>query len=246
MAWPACHDPVSAGTHALWLVLAVPATICLLSRTRGQPFKQAGFAIFGMALVLCYGGSTLWHTYRQEIFGKIDYIGIFVLIAGTTTPIVMVVLEGVWRKLTLTFIWLMAAGGISLCLIPITLPTRVFTVLYLAMGWGMCVCYFELARNLSHKKLGLILLGGFLYSTGALLNLARWPVLAPGLFGAHELFHLFVMAGTLTHFLFMFRVVVPFEKPLRALLLEPAEGLEISPSPGPVVNVALEPGTVRA
>ena len=105
------------------------------------------------------------------------------------------------------------------------------------MGWGMCICYFELARSLSQRKLGLILLGGLFYSVGAVLNLARWPILAPGLFGAHELFHLFVMAGTLTHFLFMVRVVLPYERPLA---VEAVETLDLYPP-----SSQLEPGTVK-
>jgi hemolysin III len=81
------------------------------------------------------------------------------------------------------------------------------TCFYLAMGWGAIVCYIELARIHSHRTVFPLLLGGVLYSVGAALNLANWPVLWPGVFGPHEVFHLFVMGGSTAHFLFMLGVV---------------------------------------
>ena len=84
------------------------------------------------------------------------------------------------------------------------------TGLYLGMGWGVVACYAELARVVSHRALRPLVAGGLSYSVGAVLNLLRWPVLWPGLFGAHELFHLFVLAGSLAHYRLMLRVVVPF------------------------------------
>ncbi|MHC5539651.1 hemolysin III family protein, partial [Singulisphaera rosea] len=85
------------------------------------------------------------------------------------------------------------------------------TAVYLAMGWGSIACYAELARVVSHRDLRPLVVGGLLYSVGAVFNLLRWPVLLPELFGPHELFHLFVLAGSLTHFWLILRVVVPFE-----------------------------------
>ena len=92
------------------------------------------------------------------------------------------------------------------------------TGLYLGMGWGVVACYAELARVVSHRALRPLVVGGLFYSVGAVLNLLRWPVLWPGLFGAHELFHLFVLAGSLAHYRFILRVVVPFERRPGAIL----------------------------
>ena len=77
------------------------------------------------------------------------------------------------------------------------------------MGWGSLFCYRELARTYSHRTLLPLPLGGIFYSVGAAINLAQWPVFSPGVFGSHELFHLFVIAGSACHILFMSRVVVP-------------------------------------
>jgi len=213
MQWLGFHDPVSAWTHGAWFLLSLPATIWLLSKVRGNLAKQGGFLIFGIGLFVCYGGSTLWHTFHLEDLATLDYIGIFLLIAGTTTAVVVVVLRGIWRWGTLIYVWLMAVTGVVISLLPMHLPNLVYTGLYLGMGWGMCASYFELVRVLGQRKMFLVILGGVWYSVGAVLNAVHWPVFAPGIFGSHELFHVFVMAGSLTHFLFMMQVLVPFKRP---------------------------------
>jgi hemolysin III len=108
-------------------------------------------------------------------------------------------------------LWTLAAAG---CVLRVTtdLTLAQRTGLYLAMGWLGCVSYFELVRHLSHAKVRPIWLGGLFYSVGAVLNFAHWPVLWPGVFEAHELFHLFVMAGSLFHYYFMLKVVVPYPR----------------------------------
>ncbi len=140
-------------------------------------------------------------------------MGIYVLIAGTYTPAAWSLMKPAWRRGTLAIVWCVAGfcgarvwfGGI--------LPTWLSTLIYLGMGWGVLFCYRELARNLGHRTLLPLPLGGIFYSVGALINLARWPVLLPGVFGAHELFHFFVIAGSACHVLFMLRVVVPARAP---------------------------------
>src|SRR5262249_39374366 len=144
MHWFGFHDPLSAWTHGAWFLLSIPATLWLLSKVRGELLKQTGFIIYGMGLFVCYGGSTLWHTFHKSDLATLDYIGIFLLIAGTTTAVVLVVLQGVWRWGTLLYVWVTALAGVSVSLLPVHVPNSVYTVLYLGMGWGMCVCYFEL------------------------------------------------------------------------------------------------------
>ena len=85
------------------------------------------------------------------------------------------------------------------------------TGLYLGLGWGALFCYFDIARKLSHRAMRPFLAGGVFYSVGAVLNLLHWPVLWPGVFQAHELFHLFVMAGSLSHFWFILTAVATFD-----------------------------------
>jgi hemolysin III len=221
MEWLHFREPVSAWSHALGLLLAVPATLLLLRRSGGNRLKQLGFLIFGGSLAACYGGSTLYHGVRgswEEIawFATLDYIGIYLLIAGSITPVALVVLVGRWRWGSLTLAWLLASLGITLRLTVHGIPLPVTTALYLAMGWGVLACYFELARALPPRAMNLALLGGFFYSAGALLNVLHWPVLWPGVVGPHEVFHVFVLAGSTAHVLFTLTVVAPFGRPAAA------------------------------
>lgn len=215
----AFREPVSAWSHCLWLLLSIPATVWLWRRGGGDRAKQCSLVVFGVSLGCCYAGSTLYHGVRLSAEGLalcnlLDYIGIYLLIAGSYTPLAWNMLDGRWRQGTLIGAWAMAAAGITLQVVYRTLPQSVSTGLYLAMGWAAIFCYLEIARRLTHRPLRLILAGGILYTVGALINLLEWPVFWPGVFGAHELFHLFVMAGSFCHFVFMLQVVAPSTLPV--------------------------------
>ena len=107
-------------------------------------------------------------------------------------------------------VWGIAVAATILIVWGLPLSNAGLTALYLALGWGAVICYFELARVVSHRALLPIVAGGLSYTVGAVLNLLHWPALSPGIFGSHELFHVFVLAGSLAHYLFILRVVVPF------------------------------------
>jgi hemolysin III len=206
------REPVSAWTHGSGLLLSIPATALLCRRSQGDPARRLSLLVFGLSLVLCYAGSTLFHALRLGPgalywFDVIDHIGIFILIAGSYTPAAWNLLHGRLKWGTLVSVWLAAGIGTGLLLICGIFSIFWSTVFYLAMGWGAIFCYVELARVHSHRIVFPLLLGGILYSLGAALNLAHWPVLWPGVLGPHELFHLFVMGGSTCHFLFMHDVV---------------------------------------
>jgi hemolysin III len=144
------------------------------------------------------------------IYDRLDHLGIHLLIAGSYTPIAWNLLRGRWRLGTLFAVWSATIVASALLLANIQLPRPVETCKYLILGWGALICYFQLTRTLSHRAMWALLLGGVLYSVGAVLNLAHWPAPWPGVVGSHEVFHLWVMGGTLAHFWFMLTVVVPF------------------------------------
>jgi hemolysin III len=199
------------------MVLALPGSLFLWRLSRGDRAKQISLLIFGLGLVGCYGGSMLYHSVRLPetdiaLCETLDHIGIYLLIAGSYTPIAFTMLQGRWKWGSLTMVWLLALVGIVLRSVCWDIPAWLYTGLYLAMGWGAVFCFFELARAISPRALVPLVLGGAFYSIGALMNLAKWPVLWPNVVGAHELFHLFVMAGSLAHFLFMVQWVVPFDR----------------------------------
>src|SRR4051794_1054446 len=208
------REPLSALSHGLWSVLALPATVILWQRSRGSLAKQISLLVFGASLAFCYTGSTLFHGVRVSaeqiaLYDRLDHIGIYVLIAGSYTPLAWNLLHGRWRWGVLTTAWLSAAAGTMLLMISGMQSLKLFTLLYLAMGWGAIPCYFQLAGALSHRTVLPLLLGGFLYSIGAILNLSHWPDLWSGMVRPHDIFPLWVMAGSFAHYWFMLRVVAP-------------------------------------
>jgi hemolysin III len=215
------REPFSAWSHGLWLLLTLPATLVLWRRCGNDRAKRLSLMVFGGSMAACYLGSTLYHSVRLEkegidLFDRLDHVGIHLLIAGSYTPVAWNLMRGRWRWGTLAAVWLTTLVGSGLILANIRLPVPLQTCEYLAMGWGALLVYFEVARELTHRRMRPLVLGGVLYSVGAVLNLIHWPVLWPGVFGSHEMFHLWVMAGTSAHFWFMLTAVAPYALAARA------------------------------
>lgn len=215
MAYLEFREPVSSITHCTWFVLSIPATALLLWSCRRDCFKQLALLVYGLSLSFCFAGSTLYHGVRVadrqiEWYVTIDYIGIFLLIAGTVTPVALIILRGAWRWGLFTSVWLLALTGITLRLYGVPLSRFASTGIYIGMGWAVLLCTTELIRRVPPRSFVLVVLGGVVYTIGAMLNHAQWPEMWPGVFSAHELFHLFVMAASLCQYLFMLRVVAPY------------------------------------
>jgi hemolysin III len=213
MDWLSLREPMSAWTHGVWAVLALPGTWLLWRRAGGDWLKRLGGLLYGLSLVLCLGASFLYHAAPLELWYllPLDHLGIHVLIAGTMTPITLLVLDGRRRVAVLGAIWLIALSGAALQRWLGSFPLWLTTSWYLAMGWGCCIVYAEVARKLSPGELRPLWLGGLFYTVGAFL-LRGWPLLAPGIGGAHEVFHLFVMAGSGCHYWFMIAAVLPCKR----------------------------------
>ena len=144
------------------------------------------------------------------VFDRLDHMGIHILIAGSYTPVAWNLLRGPWRTWPLIAVWGTTIVASALLLVRIKLPVPVATCEYLALGWGALFCYVEIARVLNRRVLWSLVIGGVCYSVGAVFNLLHWPRPWPGVFGHHEIFHLWVMAGSSAHFWFMLTAVIPF------------------------------------
>jgi hemolysin III len=229
------REPVNALSHGAGMMLALPVTWvlwrrCALlnahqgqepiwKRSRYQRGKTLCLLVFGISLIMCYGISAAFHGVRLDgeplhRLQRLDHVGIYVLIAGTYTPVVWSLMRGSWSWGTLTTVWTIAILCASRVWCGGVMPIWVSTSVYLTMGWGALFCYFKLAETYSHGTLLPLPLGGVFYSIGAVFNLLRWPVLLPGVFAAHELFHFLVIAGSACHVFFMLRVVVPSSAPV--------------------------------
>ena len=232
------REPVSAWTHCAGLFLALPGTFLLWRRARGDAGKRLSLLVYGLSLASCYAASTLFHGIRTTGVGisaldRLDRAGIFMLIAGTYTPLAWNLMRPRWKWGTLSIAWLLAAAAWVRLAVGGPFPPILSTSLYLAMGWGSLFCYAEVARVVSHRELRPLIVGGLCYSVGAVMNLMHWPSLWPGSFGTHDLFHLFVMAGSLAHYLLMLRVVAPHVR-------RPAASARRTVAmPGPVTSASL-------
>jgi hemolysin III len=212
------RDPTSAWTHFAWMVLAVPGTAWLLWLSRKNRLKQLSMLVYGLSLVLCYGSSFLFHAVPLKIsepFNVLDHIGIYLLIAGSVTAIGAVGMRGSWRSGLIILVWVLAAVGSTLR-VAAEPPLAVCTAFYLVMGWVGVLTYFHLVHRLSHAKVSLLWIGGLLYTVGAVINVCDWPSLASG-FSAHDLFHVLVMAGSVTHYAFLVVVLAFPREPVKAL-----------------------------
>jgi hemolysin III len=222
------REPVNSWSHCAGLLLALPGTVLLWRRSAGDRTKRLCLLVYGLTLAFCYLASTLYHGVRVPDahlvpFARLDRAAIFALIAGTYTPLAWCLLKGQWRRWTLLIVWGVAAASAILIATGLPYLPVLSTGTYLGMGWGAVVCYSRIAQVVSHRALLPVIVGGLSYSVGAVLNVLNWPVLLPGIFGAHELFHVFVLGGSLAHYRFILKVIVPFRA-----LPSPGKSSEIS------------------
>jgi hemolysin III len=198
------------------MLAAIPAGVVLVWKNRGDAGKLIGMLVFAVSVVVCFGSSGFYHAAAdgplRDALCVLDYLGIYFLIAGTVTPIALIALRGWWRRWLLIQVWLLAVVG-GVLRLTTGMSQVVSMVFYLAMGWIGVVTYFELARRLSHAGVRPLWLGGLCYTVGAVLESLRWPDPWPDVFGHHELFHLWVMAGASCHYYLMLAMLTPYRPP---------------------------------
>jgi hemolysin III len=229
---PDCETPVTAGAvaaglhgkpllrgwfHAVAALGAVAATVGLLLRTQDDPIRLLSMLVFGLSMIELYALSAVYHIgswqgRRRTVLRALDHANIFVLIAGTYTPICVNVLSGWLRTGVLALIWSLALAGVIGAVFTLRLPRWLSTGLYIVMGWVSVAAAPEIARILPWEALGLLVGGGVLYSVGALIYALRRPDPFPRVFGYHEIFHLFVIAGSAAFLFAIWVWVVPFPR----------------------------------
>jgi hemolysin III len=215
------RTPVSACTHLLWCVLGMYVTAILWRLARGDRVRQLSLGCFGLSMTLLYGASGLYHAFPDvppylNYFRLIDHSAIYILIAGTYTPVCVVLLRGRLRIWTLVMMWGLAVVGIACKWIyglpaPNTSDHYWLTAgLYVAMGWLGLIPVAQLVKAVGYRGMAWGLLGGLLYTVGALFDVIKWPIPWPGVLGHHEVLHLCDMAATAVHIYFLIRYVLPY------------------------------------
>ena len=209
-------DPGSAITHFIAMILAIAAATPLLSKA----YREAGglatpaLAVFIISMILLYAASTVYHTLDispniNKLLRKVDHMMIFILIAGTYTPVCMIVLgdETGWKLLAL--VWGIAIAGILIKGFWITCPKWFSSLLYIAMGWVCVLAFTRILQALPRAGFGWLLAGGLIYPAGGVIYALKLPIFNSKHkhFGSHEIFHLFVMGGSMCHYIMMYQFV---------------------------------------
>ncbi|HEY8463010.1 MAG TPA: hemolysin III family protein [Bacillota bacterium] len=200
-------DPLSGLTHFAGLLLSIAGLVLLLTNpaVSGKPWHLVALTIFGTSLILLYTASTLYHWLQlsSQATGrlrKLDHSMIFLLIAGTYTPLCLIPLRGAWGWSLFGSVWGLALIGICFKSIWFEAPRWLSTMIYTIMGWLVVIAICPLKQLVPEAGLGWLLAGGLSYTTGAIIYGVKKPNPWPNVFGFHELFHLFVLLGSICHF----------------------------------------------
>ncbi|MCP4420199.1 MAG: hemolysin III family protein [Chloroflexi bacterium] len=205
------NEPLSTLTHVLGAIASILGTIYLIWLVWGDWVRVMSLLIFGLSMTAMYSASSLLHGVKprprlQFRLNRLDHMSIFLLIAGTYTPIVTHFFPLSLRWPILLIVWLAALLGMGFKLFSRRIHGFFNASIYLIVSWGgvlPLILAGNAARWLPIKGLLLLLFGGLIYSVGFFVYYRQWPDPWPGKFGHHEIWHLFVLGGSLCHFLFM-------------------------------------------
>lgn len=210
------REPGSAITHFIGMIMAICAAIPITIKAAtavGTP-TLAAIAIFMCSMILLYGASATYHGINITgkilmVFKKLDHMMIFVLIAGTYTPVCLLVVKGTAGYVLLGIIWGLAIAGMTMKALWVTCPKWVSSVIYIGMGWACVFCFRTILSTLSTAAFVWLLVGGIVYTIGGVIYALKLPIFNAkhSAFGSHEIFHLFVMGGSICHFIFMYLYV---------------------------------------
>lgn len=207
-------DPGSAATHFIGFVAAILMTPVLLvhaSNVGADVMTMVGMSIFMISMILLYGASTSYHSFdispkANLRLKRMDHMMIFVLIAGSYTPVCLTILRESVGMHLLMIVWGLAVVGMIFKAVWVTCPKWVSSVIYIGMGWVCLIAMPQLLAGLSAGAFLWLLVGGLFYTVGGVIYAMKFPVFHNRFqyFGCHELFHVFVMAGSVCHFIVMY------------------------------------------
>ena len=210
------REPGSAITHFIGMMMAIVAATPLMVKASMDTDRTAfiAMAVFIGSMVALYGASAVYHSVTVKdnilkVFRKLDHMMIFVLIAGSYTPVCLVVLEPKSGYALLTAVWGIAIAGMVIKACWITCPKWFSSLLYIAMGWLCLAVFGTLWSTLSLDAFLWLLAGGIIYTVGGVIYALKLPLFNSKHknFGSHEISHLFVMGGSICHFIFMYLYV---------------------------------------
>ncbi len=212
MKFNTIKEPGNMLTHFIPFVAAIFGLGLLVWLSRTNLSKLVIMTIYGVSVIVLYGTSTIYHWVkttpkRELLLRKLDHIAIYLLIAGSYTPVFYYGLQGAWKWTMLAAVWVLAVLGMLLKVWFIHAPRYVSTVFYVTLGWIALVPFLQLIDNLPIGAIIYMVVGGVLYTVGAVIYAAK--IFNFRRIGFHEIFHLFIAAGSTVHFLMMIIYIMP-------------------------------------
>ena len=208
------REPVNGLTHSVGAIAAVLGTFGLLVLGRGSILREAALATYGLCLILLFACSATYHMAHTDARGlgilrRLDHSAIYLLIAGTYTPFCLLAFGGFWKWGLFAVIWSLALIGIIVKIFVMNAPRWVSAGTYVIMGWLCLGAVGEMLRVLPPGALAWLATGGVIYTLGAIIYITRILDFAPGRFGFHEVWHIFVTLGAVAHFISIAVFLIP-------------------------------------
>jgi hemolysin III len=206
------REPINALTHLVAAGISFIGLLVLLFYAWGDISKVVTFLIYGISLILLFLASGIYHSVISHDstllkLRKFDHSAIYLLIAGTYTPICVHFFSGFWQYGMVALIWGLAIIGVSVKIFVINSPRWITAGIYLIMGWLAIIGVQEIIRTMPTPAIILLVIGGLMYTIGAIIYITKKLDIKPGVFGFHEIWHIFVILGALSHFLVILRFI---------------------------------------
>lgn len=209
------REPVSGLTHLFGVFASIVGLVILIvySATQSSAWHIVTFSIFGASLILLYSASSIYHlaSVSQKainILRRVDHSMIYLLIAGSYTPICLIALRGAWGWSIFGTIWGLTIIGIIIKNFWFNAPRWLSTLFYIFMGWLVIIAIYPLNKVFSPGAMAWLFAGGVAYTVGGVIYATKWPKINLKYFGFHEIFHIFVLAGSFCHYWLMFKYVL--------------------------------------
>ena len=209
------REPVSSLTHLVGAFLSAIGLILLIkySLDNSNAYNTIILAVFGISSILLYSASSTYHKSISskkviKVLRRVDHSMIYVLIAGTYTPICLIALKGAMGTFLFLGIWILALIGIVLKIVWFNAPRWLYTGFYILMGWISIIAVVPIIKAISLGGFMWLLAGGLFYTIGGVIYATKRPRINLKLFGFHEIFHIFIMLGSLCHYILMFKYIM--------------------------------------
>lgn len=199
---------ISFYSHALGVIIAIVGLLVLILTAR-TPIMKLLSVIYGISVIALFTASTLYHGLKQQenedsIWRRLDHIAIFIMIAGTYTPVCYIYLDSNTALYIIVAQWVLVIMGIIFKIYFFTTPRVVYTAIYLAMGWMAIIVIKDIINFMDSKSLWYLFLGGVAFTIGALFYILKWPRKINGYVGFHEIFHGFILLGAFFHYMMVY------------------------------------------